>query len=134
LIENKSSLRLAWFGGDPHLQSLSDTDLSCNVYGSYIYAETTLSINETVLNTTDQSSTIVKALFTDELFSIIARTSKTQSLLRIDQFYNQPITYFSSFSMYLGSGNEVIINVDINTTNDYQFSKQDTIEYMNILF
>jgi hypothetical protein len=36
------------------------------------------------------------------------------------------MTYFSSFTMYLGSQNEVIINVnvDIDSTYNYQFCKK----------
>jgi hypothetical protein len=105
------------------MHTLSNADQSCNVFGSFIYAETTLDANATAIDETNDGD-ILEDLVLDELFSIIARTSKTQSLLRIDGFYNQYITYFSSFSMYLGSNNSVMIDVGINPNNTYQFSKK----------
>jgi hypothetical protein len=77
----------------------------------------------------DPDSIYVQDLASNELFSIIARTSKTPSLLQVSGFFNNNATYFSSFSMYLGSNNEVIIDVDISSTDNYQFSK----EYLIIL-
>ncbi len=72
------------------------------------------------------NSIYVNDLVNNELFSIIARTSKTPSLLQVNNFYNQDITYFSSFTMYLGSDNNVIIDVSISSANAYQFRKIDT--------
>ncbi|CAF4129363.1 unnamed protein product, partial [Rotaria sp. Silwood2] len=111
----------AWFGGDPHILTSDNNGYSCNVFGSFIYAETTSDANSTANNNMSTGSTFLKPLQNNELFSIIARTSKTPSRLRLDQFFNQQITYFSSFSMYLGSNRDVIIDVDINSTNSYQF-------------
>ncbi|CAF1151520.1 unnamed protein product [Rotaria sp. Silwood1] len=124
----------AWFGGDPHILTSSNSDYSCNVFGSFIYAETTNDANNTANNisNTGTSSTFLKSLVSNELFSIIARTSKTSSRLRIDQFFNQYITYFSSFSMYLGSNRDVIIDVDINQTNSYQFKVNYLLKNENI--
>ena len=116
-------LFLAWFGGDPHVQTLSNTDFTCNVYGSFIYAETTTQAKSIAKDLTTTNSIYLRALVTTELFSIIARTSKTPSLLQINSFYNQDMTYFSSFTMYLGLENNVIIDVGINPTNTYQFRK-----------
>jgi len=120
---------LAWFGGDPHIQTSNNTYYSCNVFGTFIYAQTTSAANTTAKALSDPDSIYVQDLASNELFSIIARTSKTPSLLQIDGFFNNNVTYFSSFSMYLGSNNEVIIDVDINSTDKYQFSK----EYLIIL-
>ncbi|CAF1546912.1 unnamed protein product, partial [Adineta steineri] len=111
----------AWFGGDPHIQTSDNANYTCNVYGSFIYAQTTNDANITANNNTDSSSTILKDLISNELFSIVARTSKSSSLLRANDFFNQTITYFSSFTMYLGSNNSVIIDVSIEPTNNYQF-------------
>jgi hypothetical protein len=72
----------------------------------------------------DANSIYLKTLVSNELFSIVAQTSKTPSRLPINGFLNNDITYFSSFSMYLGSDNEVIINVNINAADTYQFSKK----------
>ena len=95
--------------------------------GSFIYAETTSDANRTANSNTDTSSTVLKDLVSNELFSVIARTSITSSRLRIDQFFNQNITYFSSFSMYLGSNRELMIDVDMNPVNNYEFSKKYSI-------
>ena len=102
--------------------------------GSFVYAETTSDANRTANTNTDTGSSILKDLVSNELFSIIARTSVTSSRLRIDQFFNQSVTYFSSFSMYLGSSRELMIDVDMNPINNYEFSKNYSVEncYVNI--
>ena len=64
-------------------------------------------------------------LLNNDLFSIVARTSTSQSRLRAQNFFNQDLTYFSSFSMYLGSEREVMIDVDVNSSATYQFSKSE---------
>jgi hypothetical protein len=115
---------LAWFGGDPHLQSLSHQGISCNVRGSFIYATTTAEANITA-NASTTSSLNPAVLLNNDLFSIVARTSNAQSRLRAANFFNQNLTYFSSFSMYLGSERDVMIDVDINSSATYQFSKSD---------
>jgi hypothetical protein len=116
-------LFLAWFGGDPHIQTLSNSGYSCNVFGSFVYAETTSSAKTIAKSTTNTNSIYLKSIVANDLFSIIARTSKTPSLFQVNNFYNQDITYFSSFTMYLGSDNNVIIDVSINPTDTYQFRK-----------
>ena len=110
----------AWFGGDPHLQSLSQVPRSCNVLGSFIYAQTTLLTNQTAINASSTGSINVD-IFDHELFSIFARTSTSQARLRAQNFFNQNLTYFSSFSMYLGSKHEIIIDVSISTISTFQF-------------
>ncbi|CAF3337216.1 unnamed protein product [Rotaria socialis] len=123
----------AWFGGDPHIQTLSNSDVSCNVFGSFIYAETTSTANNSAnSNSTSTTSTIIKPLVSNELFSIVARTSKTPALLQVTKFFNQDITYFSSFSMYLGSNRDLIIDVDIDPSNNYQFSVNYLVKSENI--
>ncbi|CAF0783623.1 unnamed protein product [Rotaria sordida] len=122
----------AWLGGDPHIETSSNSAYSCNVFGSFIYAETTSDANTTANNNTNTSSTFLKTLVSNELFSIIARTSKTPSRLRIDQFFNQYITYFSSFSMYLGSNRDVIIDVNINPSDSYQLNVNYLLKNENI--
>jgi hypothetical protein len=123
---------LAWFGGDPHVQTLSNTDYTCNVYGSFVYAETTTQAKTIAKEVTTTSSVYLKSLVTNELFSIIARTSKTPALLQVNSLYNQDMTYFSSFTMYLGLENNVIIDVSINPTNTYQFRKFEI--KMNLIY
>ena len=113
----------AWFGGDPHVQTTGNAGYSCNVYGSFIYAQTTAIANTTANSNVQMNSTILKDLVSDDLFSIVARTSKTTALLRANEFFNQTISYFSSFSLYLGWNNSVIIDVNIDSTATYQFSK-----------
>ena len=115
---------LAWFGGDPHIQTLSNSAYSCNVLGSFIYAETTPSANNIARSPARANSNTVKALFENEVFSIIARTTKTPVRLPDNGFFNQEMTYFSSFSMRLGSNNDVVIDVDINPDKDFEFRKK----------
>ena len=129
--DHPSSPRIisAWFGGDPHLQTLDDVDISCNVLGSFVYARTTSSTNSRINGRADSGSvTEVVDLVRNDLFAIHARTSTTPARLRIDSFLNQPVTYFSSFTMYLGSRNEVVLDVDINATSSYQFCKGSSID------
>ncbi|CAF1385731.1 unnamed protein product, partial [Rotaria magnacalcarata] len=123
----------AWFGGDPHIQTLSNSDVSCNVFGSFIYAETTSTANNSAnSNSTSTTSTIINPLVSNELFSIVARTSKTPALLRVTEFFKQDITYFSSFSMYLGSNCDLIIDVNIDPSNNYQFRVNYLVKSENI--
>lgn len=69
------------------------------------------------------SVTEIVDLVRNDLFRIDARTSAVPARLRVDNFLSQPVTYFSSFTMNLGSRSEVVIDVQINTTSSYQFCK-----------
>ncbi|CAF0903620.1 unnamed protein product, partial [Didymodactylos carnosus] len=94
----------AWFGGDPHMQTLNHSRYSCNLEGNFIYAQ--------ILNTTDS----------EKVFSIFAVTSSTNPNIKVQPFQKQSITYYSNFLMELGSQTEVAINVSI--TNDFLFDIQ----------
>ena len=120
---SRSAAALAWFGGDPHLTTLDNLPYSCNVLGSFIYAQTTRAANGTARLNTETNSDNLNELVSDELFSIIARTSETQTRLPVPRFFNAKMTYFSSFSMYLGLSNDVMIDVDIDPAKTYQFSR-----------
>ncbi|CAF1457750.1 unnamed protein product, partial [Adineta ricciae] len=111
----------AWFGGDPHIQTTGNAAYSCNMYGSFVYAQTTAIANATANSSVQTNPTILKDLVNDDLFSIVARTSKTTALLRGTEFFGETISYFSSFSLYLGWNNSIIIDVNIDSTATYQF-------------
>lgn len=96
------------------------------MFGAFIYAETTSSANNTAKSPARADTNVVKDLKIDELFSIVARTTKTPARLPVTGFFNEGMTYFSSFSMYLGLVNDVVIDVGIDPNSSYQFSKQDT--------
>lgn len=49
--------------------------------------------------------------------------------LPVNGFFNQEMTYFSSFTMSLGSAKDVVINVGINPSRSVEFGKKDIVMY-----
>ncbi|CAF0953420.1 unnamed protein product, partial [Didymodactylos carnosus] len=111
----------AWYGGDPHMETLTKSNFSCNMKGTFIYAETTAAANKSAISN-NGNQTYANLLLPDELFAILVTTTAEKLNLKTELFTDQTFTYYSSFSMRLGAQSETVINVNVTDRNLFDIS------------